>query len=337
VATVLERVEQALLAAGVSGRSVLLAVSGGIDSTSLAHALGALREPLGFDLAIGHVNHGLRGAASDEDERAVAALAGELGVAFASERVEPAGLQRGEPSRTRPTIQEAARRLRREALSKMRTALGYEHIATGHNADDQAETVLMRLLRGCGPDSLGGISEASPDGILIRPLLGVSRTEIEVFARDRHLSWREDASNADLGYTRNRLRARVLPGLAEDFNPRLLRAIGDLAEAQRRDTEWLDALVREEAGRLFARDAAGGLRIAAGGWSDRREALARRLAKWALMEMGGGRELSRAHLMRVLAFLREGRPGTAIELPGGIRLRREKGDSFLLERASHRE
>jgi tRNA(Ile)-lysidine synthase len=316
---------------------VLLAVSGGIDSTSLAHALGALRESLGFDLAIGHVNHGLRGAASDEDERAVAALAGELGVAFASERVEPAGLQRGEPSRTRPTTQEAARRLRREALSKMCTALGYEHIATGHNADDQAETVLMRLLRGCGPDSLGGISEASPDGTLIRPLLGVSRAEIEVFARDRHLSWREDASNADLGYTRNRLRARVLPGLAEDFNPRLLRAIGDLAEAQRRDTEWLDALVREEAGRLFARDAAGGLRIAAAGWSDRREALARRLAKWALMEMGGGRELSRAHLMRVLAFLREGRPGTAIELPGGIRLRREKGDSFLLERASHRE
>jgi tRNA(Ile)-lysidine synthase len=330
-----ERIERALLAAGVSGRSLLVAVSGGLDSTVLAHLLAGLRERLGLELAIGHIDHGLRGEASDEDARAVEQLAGKLGVAFAVERVDPGAEREGGSSRARPTAQEAARSLRRDALEGMRQRLGFDHIVTAHHADDQAETVLMRLLRGCGPDSIGGIAEASRDGIALRPLLDVSRADIETFARAQGLSWRDDASNADPRYTRNRLRAEVLPGLQADFNPRLLRAIGDLAEAQRRDTEWLDALVEDEAGRLVARETSGGLRILASGWEQRPEALARRLAKWLLLEAGAGRDITRVHLLRVLAFLREGRLGTAIELPGGFRLSRDRRDSFLLERASH--
>ena len=331
----LARVERALVAAGVPGRSLLVAVSGGLDSTVLAQLLGALREPLGLELAIGHVNHGLRGAASEADEVAVAAIARHLGVAFLCERVDPALRTRGGPSRTRPSLQEAARSLRREALARMRERAGCAHVATAHHADDQAETVLMRLLRGCGPDSLGGIAELSADGVSVRPLLAVPRAEIAAYACDNDLSWREDSSNADPRYTRNRLRAQLLPGLVKDFNPRLLRAIGDLAEAQRRDSEWLGEIVEEEASHVFDRQENGALRTAARGWAERPEGLARRLVKWALIDVGGGRDLSRAHLMRVLSFLREGRPGRAIQLPGGISLRRENRDSFLLEAASH--
>ena len=130
-------------------------------------------------------------------------------------------------------------------------------LATGHQADDQAETVLLRLLRGTGPDGLGGIPERSPDGRIVRPLLGVSRAEIERFARSRRLSWREDASNASERYARNRLRRRWLPGLTQDFNPRLLRAIGNLAEAQRRDSEWIISRVEQEAASRFTQE---------GGW-----------------------------------------------------------------------
>ncbi len=99
-----------------------------------------------------------------------------------------------------------ARSLRYGFLHRSAERLGADRIATGHTRDDQAETVLLRLLRGTGPDGLGGVPEHSPDGRIVRPLLGVSRAAIEGFARERGLEWREDASNARLDYTRNRLR-----------------------------------------------------------------------------------------------------------------------------------
>ncbi len=280
------------------------------------------------------MNHGLRGPESEADEAFVADLAASLGVPFGMERVDPASLREGEPSRSRPTPQEAARRVRRAALSRIAARLACYRIATGHHADDQAETVLMRLLRGCGPDSLGGIGETSPDGTTIRPLLGVSRSELEAYAARHGLAWREDPSNRDPRYTRSRMRADLLPGLVRDWNPRLLRAIGDLAEAQRRETEWVDGMVRAEAARVFTPRADGAVAIAAAGWRERPEALSRRLVKHALLECGGGRDLSRTHLMRVLGFLRGGRTGARIELPGGICVCRESAATFVLQRAS---
>lgn len=329
----LDRVEEALVALGAPGRRVLVAASGGLDSTVLVHALAALRDRLALDLAIGHVNHGLRGAESDADEKAVAELASRLDVGFAVERVDPESLREGVSSRARPTTQEAARTLRREALERIREDLACNLLATAHHADDQAETVVMRILRGCGPSSLGGISETSRDGTSIRPLLGISRDEIAAYAEKNQLDWREDRSNRDPKYTRNRIRSRLMPEL-RGFNPQLLRAIGDLAEAQRRETEWIDSLVEEEARALFDRSQPGRLGICGDAWAQRPEALARRLVVLAMVEMGGGREMSRRHLMRALEFLRRGRLETAIELPGGLELRRLSSGSFELGAAS---
>lgn len=323
------RVEEALLDFGVRDGSLLAAASGGLDSNVLVHALAALRESLNLRLCVGHVNHGLRGLESDADAEAVGETASRCHAECSTERVDPTSLRRERASRTRPTLQEAARILRREALERIRARLGCDWIATAHHADDQAETVLMRILRGCGPSSLGGIAEESPDGVMIRPLLGVSRNEIREYAEKHGLRWREDASNADPKYTRNRLRAQLIPQLV-DFNPRLLRAIGHLAEAQRRETEWLQPLVEAEAEVLFDRSQSGSLGIEARGWRERPEALARRLVVLALVEAGGGRDVSRAHLLRVLGFLRQARIGTAIELPGGLELRRVSCDSFWL-------
>ena len=162
----------------------------------------------------------------------------------------------------------------------------------------------------------------------MRPLLGVSRAEIEEYARRSDLAWREDSSNGNLRYARNRLRHRWLPGLARDFNPQLLRAIANLAEAHRRDAEWMDALVSAEAAHRFTR-VGEEMQIARGGWSELPEALVRRLARRALLELGGGRDVSRTHLERFVDFLRGARPGTAIELPGGLRLACD-GEGFRL-------
>jgi tRNA(Ile)-lysidine synthase len=315
----LRRLAEASRALDLGGRRVLVAASGGVDSTVLAHALHALSQDLLLNLMIGHVNHGLRGSESEADEDFVRGLGERLGLPVRVERADPLPLCRSGPSRTRPTLQEAARRLRYEALRRMADAAGAERVATAHTADDQAETLLLRLLRGSGPDGLGGIPERSADGRVVRPLLGVAREEILAYAASQGLRWREDASNQSQDYARNRLRAGWLPDLARDFNPRLLRVLGDLAESQRRDSEWIEAQVEREASWRFSREGPE-LRIERKEWSGVPEALARRLARRALRELGAGRDVSRVHLARMLGFLRGARPGTRLELPGGLEL-----------------
>jgi tRNA(Ile)-lysidine synthase len=213
--------------------------------------------------------------------------------------------------------------VRRHALEELRVSTGADVIALAHTADDQAETVLLRLLRGTGADGLGGIPERSPDGRVVRPLLRVTRAEVEQYAAETGLCWREDPSNHSDAYARNRLRRHWLPGLSAEFNPRLLRAIADLAEAQRRDSDWIDDLVGREAAARFE-ERGGWLRIGHDSFEALPEALARRLVRWGLRRCGGARDTSRVHLERMLKFLRSGRVGTAIELPGGVLLGRDR-------------
>ena len=324
VRRVLRELERAADRLDLRGQTVLAAVSGGLDSTVLADALvswaGSLRSPA-LRVAIGHVHHGLRGAEADGDQDAVAALAERLGVPFAAERVAPHALREGTPSRARPTLQEAARTLRYAALDRIAVHLGAERIATAHHADDQAETVLLRLFRGTGPDGLGGIPERSRDGRIVRPLLRLTRADLERYAAARSLSWRDDSSNASPDYARNRLRA-ALPALARDFNPQWLRAIADLAEAQRRDSEWIRAWVLREADARFTTEGSW-LRIDAKDWRALPETLTRRLAREALARAGGGRNAERVHLDRISRFLGGASTGRRIELPGGLELRCE--------------
>jgi tRNA(Ile)-lysidine synthase len=315
-------------ALGLPGRRVLVACSGGVDSSVLVHGLHALAGREALELAVGHVHHGLRGAEADADQAAARALAEKLGLPFAATRVDLAPLRAGRPSARRPTLQEAARHARYEALREQAGRVGADAIATAHTRDDQAETVLLRLFRGAGPDALGGIPERSPDGRIVRPLLGVGRDEVLDYARSAGLSWREDASNGSRRYARNRLRADWLPGLQAAFNPRLLRAVADLAEAERRDAEWLGAIVEAELARATREDG-DAIWIDPAPWLAWPEALARRALRRLLQRVGAGRDVSRPHLIRTLRFLRAGRRGARLELPGGLRLARER-DGFRL-------
>ncbi len=312
-------------------RHLLVAVSGGVDSMVLLDGLLELRESHGLELAVGHVHHGLRGAEADADEALVLETAARLGLKAQTYRVDPHSIRSGCSNRVRPTLQEAARTLRYEALTGMLDRCGADHLATAHNLDDQAETLLMRLFRGTAPSGLGGIPERSADGLIVRPLLGISRSAIEAHARNRGLRWREDISNASDNYTRNRIRNHWIPGLIREFNPQLLNAIGGLAESQRREEIWISEIVETAARRQWSvreadpsgsRDRA--LEFVDSGWEEMAEGLAYRLMARAMREMGAGRDIRRVHLERMFVFLRKGssESGRQVELPGGLRLKR---------------
>ncbi|MEZ4353779.1 MAG: tRNA lysidine(34) synthetase TilS [Myxococcota bacterium] len=316
---------------GVARQRVLLAVSGGRDSMVLLDLMTRVAPERALALGLAHVHHGLRGADADADEAFVAQAAERAGLPLVVRRVEPEALRRGRSSRERPTLEEAARTLRRAALDEIAAAEGYDWIATAHHAGDQAETLLLRILRGTGPDGLAGMAERAESDRRIRPLLRVAPETLADWARTRALAWREDESNWDRRFARNRLRLDVLPALSPAFNPQLLRTLGDLAEAARTDLEWIEGLVdvaaeeRLELGPAHAR-------FALDGWAELPEALARRLVRRALRAVGLGRDLSRAHLERCLEFLRRGRAAgrpLRLELPRGFVLRRVD-DAFVL-------
>lgn len=319
------------MACGVARGRLLVAMSGGLDSCVLFDVLRRIAPPLELELVVGHVNHQLRGDDSDRDEAFVRTLAELAGVECCVRRVDPRAALVGHSSGTRPTLEEAARTLRRQALRTLADETKSSWIATAHHAGDQAETVLLRVLRGTGPDGLGAMAPLRVEGELgwVRPLLEIDPARLGEYARGetreargRGIDWREDASNQDRRFARNQLRHDWLPGLAATFNPKLLRTLSNLAEAHRSDAAWIGDLVEQAArGRIEVGEER--IELAIDGWDALPEALARRLVRRALVAAGLERSVSRAHLVRVLEFLRRGRRAGRdkfVELPQGVRL-----------------
>jgi len=220
------------------GETVLVACSGGADSTALLHVLNDLQEGLSLHLAVAHFDHGLR-AASGRDARFVHELAADLGLPFYLEKRDVRDVARGR----RLNLEEAGRLLRYDFLRRMAAEIGAAKIATGHTLDDQAETVLMRLLRGSGPRGLGGIAPIV-EAAVIRPLIGVRRKEITAFLRARNIAHREDETNRDCMYLRNNVRHRLIPYLERNFEPAIVEKLGRLAEVLAGEDRALDVHVR---------------------------------------------------------------------------------------------
>jgi len=214
----------------------VVAVSGGADSVALLHATAAC----GFALTVAHVNHQLRGAESDADEEFVRDLAAKLGVGFRSTCIDVRSAG--------GNLEATARRLRYEWLNAVAAEVGAAWIATGHTANDQAETVLHRLLRGTGLQGLRGIARAKPQAVrgptLVRPLLDVSRNEILDYLGALSQPFCTDSSNSDPRFTRNRIRAELLP-LIETFNPEAVGALGSLAEQADEAHAFIEQHARE--------------------------------------------------------------------------------------------
>lgn len=220
------------------GQHILVACSGGADSTALLVILCVLGRVDGFSLSVGHVNHRLRGEESEADERWVAQLAEGFGVPFRRETVEVRRLR----ARRGGSVEEVARWARHEALRSMARSEDAELIAIGHHLDDQAETVLMHVLRGSGLAGIAGMVWG-PEGGVIRPLLGTRRSEIRAALSRWDIPWREDSSNLSLEMTRNRLRHVLIPALEAEWNPGVIPALSRLAELASAEKMALDVWV----------------------------------------------------------------------------------------------
>lgn len=226
-------VRRLLESLGVASHGMVVAVSGGPDSVALLRALLALRGPEGPPLLIAHLNHQLRGAESDEDEDFVRCLNSQLigegyrELGFRGERLNVAEHAQGE------NLESVARRVRYAWLTRVAEEACLHFVATGHTADDQAETVLHRLLRGTGLRGLRGIASRrrlSPDVELVRPLLQTTRAEVLAYLNELDQPSRHDSSNACLDFTRNKIRHELLPLLTREYNPALPRVLTRLAE-----------------------------------------------------------------------------------------------------------
>jgi len=260
--------------------SVLLAVSGGPDSMALLDVLSLLRSEWNLRLAVGHVHHGLR-AEAGADAAFVEQASNRYDLPYFIRHVDV----RARVAETGESVEEAARILRYAALAEMADDVGAQRIATGHTADDQAETVLMRILRGAGVAGLAGILPVR--GPVIRPLLTAWRQEIIAYLRARGIGYRADLTNESLDMTRNRIRLELLPLLERDYAPRLRDHLRSLAEIARQDDLLLESLARAEFARLRQPLPDGLALISA---PELPSALRRRVWRLALAEVRGGLE-----------------------------------------------
>jgi len=287
---------------------VLAGVSGGADSVCLLLAL----QELGYQLAIAHLNHGLRGAAADEDEAFTKSLSERLGLEFFVRRVSLSG-----------SIEAAGREARKEFFAELTHGYGFTKIALAHTRDDRVETFLMNLLRGSGPEGL--VSMAPVSGNTIRPLIETSRADIEAYLKDRNQIWRTDASNFDLNFARNRLRHVVIPGLASDFNPRLIDGLSRTVEILEGEDAWVRSATDQwltENGTKKDDDFV--IRIES--LESAPVGLVRRVLRGALRLAGSDlRDVSFDHIEAARGLLEPGKSGKMVEIPGGLIVVREFG------------
>jgi tRNA(Ile)-lysidine synthase len=312
------------LAPGGPHTRVLVALSGGADSVALLHILRDLDGEVTLAGAA-HLHHGLRGADADEDEQFCGALAARLDLPFVSERVDVAALAQ----RDKRSVEDAARTARYAFLERAADRLDADVIATAHTRDDQAETFLLRLIRGAGTRGLGGIRPRA--GRVIRPLLDVGRADLRSYLAERGEAFREDATNADVALLRNRVRHELIPFLQSRFSPGITDVLAREATLAQQDGDFLRHEAIETARRIVLTDdgkSGEGLRIDARALRSTPRALGSRVAHDVLCHLAGSRPVSFDHVQRLLS-LAEGDGGdAAISLPGQYAVR--DGDVIAL-------
>ncbi len=295
------------------GDRILAAVSGGADSVCMLHALNTIKKSVGFEIYCAHLNHCLRGDAADNDEKFVIELCTKLDIPIFTKSVDVLALA----NEKKLTTEEAGRLARYEFFKELSQKHRLNKTATAHNKDDNAETVLMRIIRGTGTDGLKGIAYVRDDGI-IRPLLDIPRADIEAYCQGNNLSFCTDATNADNDYTRNKIRNELLPYIEKNFNPNIKESLCRLSDNAAEDADFLN----DYAKRLYMRlcnplpgDGPVALHIESLNMVDK--GIASRVLKIAADEVKSGSRLEKKHIDGLFDLMTK-QTGASIDLPNGI-------------------
>ena len=302
------------------GSAVLVAVSGGVDSVVLLHLLSCTAPAFGLTIGVAHYNHGMRAEASDDDEAFVKELANSYGLDCFSGKLPRNVAHDGE------SWEAYARRHRYHFLENEASAQGFSFIATAHHANDQAETVLMRMMDGAGVRGMGGIHRRR--GRIVRPLLPFTKEQILTYAREQELSWREDQSNSDTRFRRNRIRHEVLPPILKS-DPDFIETASRLADEMRSLENLLRAEVENLKTSLVSKDAFGRINIQTSAMAALPMEIQKRLMH-QIVEADAPESPWRHHQwLRLEEFLTGSKTGQVLCLPCGWRMLRDR-DRFIL-------
>lgn len=313
------------------GTTIVVGVSGGPDSVALLHLLQQIAPTLDLELHVAHLHHGIRGADADADLEFVTQLARDAGLPLSTESADVPALAAG----ARLALEETARRVRYTFLARVAEKVGAQTIAVGHNADDQAETVLMHLLRGAGPAGLRGMLPATrlrdyhllqeakglpQELVIIRPLITATRAEIEAYCDAAGLATRLDRSNFDTTYFRNRLRHEVLPYLAQ-INPRISERLRNLAEVVRADYGLLHEFITAAQNTLLVAAYPDALVYDLRRWREQPLAVRRGLIRRSAYELRRSlRDVAFGHVEHAVNVAQNGQTGARATLPRALNL-----------------
>ncbi len=298
-----------------SGERILVACSGGADSIALLEILRTLSIRGGWQVGVCHVNHHLRGKESDEDALWVGNFCRLRGITCSTEHVDVQKLA----TEGGHSVEEAARILRYEALRKVADRDGYSCIAVAHNHQDNAETILLNLLRGSGIEGLTGMQGRQVD--IVRPFLGVERKNIEDFCDQQKIAYRKDSSNKNKNYLRNRVRLELLPQM-EKFNPAVVDALCRTGELLETDADFLRSLAKEKYDNMILQDR-DSLSLPLDALSAEHKAMCSRIIALAINHvLSNNGYIGSKHIAKVRELLLAGRTGAVIDLPGDLKVKK---------------
>lgn len=288
-----------------SGDRVIVGLSGGADSMCLAHALCTLSERIGFEAAAAHMNHNIRGEAAEGDAEAAKRLSERLGIKFYYRSTDVIGY-----SKLHSISEElAGRELRYSFFEELQKEYGFNKTATAHNKNDNAETILMNFIRGSSVSGLCGIPLIR--GTIIRPLLEVTRSEIEEYCLENKLPYVTDSTNLEAIYTRNKIRLNLIPELQNEFNPNFINTITANARIINEENEYINTEAKKEYERLKAQPAAAEL-------NKLHNALKRRVIMLLLTDVyGSAADISSSAVEDISELCRKNQTGKRVSIPGG--------------------